>query len=71
MYLNPTYYELLAMAKLADLCRDLEQARRRVCLPSHRRSVARRSTRAFGALLIVLGTRIERIALHGAPGSGA
>ena len=71
MYLNPTYFELLAKAKLEDLCRDLEQARRRAGLPRHRRSVARSSTPAFGALLIVLGTRIEQIALHGAPGSGA
>ncbi len=71
MYLSPTFLELLAKAKLEDLCRDLEQARRRGCLPRHRRSVARSSTRAFGALLIALGTRIERIALQGAPGSGA
>jgi hypothetical protein len=71
MYLDPIYFQLLAMAKLENIRREAEQARMRACLPRHRRSVVRSSTRAFGALLIALGIRIERIALHGVPGNGS
>ena len=58
---NTYLYELLAAEHQEDIQREIAHSRMLADLPPRQHNIGRHIISRFGALLVVLGTRLERV----------
>ena len=62
---NTYLYEQLAVERHRDIQREIARGRMLAGVPPRQYNVGRHVISRFGALLVVLGTRLERVEPHG------